>query len=159
MTHSSSVYDLHGHFTLTLWLWCCSSAQGVTWTRSTSLLKVEELNTGFACGCITPRPWGDTDIHLGSLHRLPPPYLHPPLTLLPISCWYRAKGNLLEGTPASGALLLTSSVSPILDYYCYQCCHLYYINAFSWQDQQHTVHGKVHARTKCRDECVLLSIQ
>lgn len=159
MTHSSSVSDLHDHFILTLWLWFHSSAQEVAWTRSTSLLKVEELNTEFACGSITPRPWGETDAHLEGLHRLLPPYPHSPLTLLPISCWYRAKGNLLEGTSASQALLLVRSVSLIPHYYCYQCCHLYYINPFSWQDQQHTVRGKVRARTKCRDECVLLSIQ
>lgn len=94
-------------------------------------VKGEELNAEFACGSITPRPWGETGAHPGGLHRLPPSCLYLPLTLLPISCWYRAKGNLLEGTPASQALLFMRSVSLIPHYYCYQCCHLYYINPFS----------------------------
>lgn len=161
VTHSSSVCDLHGHFILTLWLMLQLCAGG-SMDKEHKPVKgyiQKEQNTEFACGCITPRPWGDTDAHLGSFHRLPPRYPHSPLTLLPIFWWCRAKGNLLEGTPASWALLLMRSVSPIPHYYCYQCCRLYYIKAFSWQDQQHTVHGKVHARTKCREECVLLSIQ
>lgn len=106
-----------------------------------------------------PRPWGDTGVHLGSLHRLPPPSSHSPLTLLPISCWYRAKGNLLEGTPASRGSALHEVCQPyspllllsVLSLVLYQCIQL--------TRPAHTVHGKVHARTKCRDECVLLSIQ
>lgn len=61
VTGHSAVCDLHGHFALTLQLWCHSSAQEVAWARRGSFLKANELSAGFACGCITPRPWWDAD--------------------------------------------------------------------------------------------------
>lgn len=68
------------------------------------------------------------------------------------------RGSLAPSSPAP-ALLLARPVSPVPHYYCYHCCHLYYMNALSWQDHQHTMHGKVHVHTKYRDEYVLLSIE
>lgn len=144
MTHSSSVCDLHGHFILTLWLWCHSSAQEVAWTRSTSLLKVEELNTEFTC--ITPVPWGDTDAHFERLHRLPPTCLHSPLTLLHISCWYRAKDNLLEGRDPC----LSGSAPHEV---CQPCSPLLLLSVLSLISHQHVQLTRSAAHCAWKDIC------
>lgn len=139
---------------------CDSDAAALTGRRMDKEhkpVKGGELNTEFTC--ITPRFWRDTDAHHGCLHSRPPASPHSPLTLLPNSHWYRVKNNLLRGLLTLG-LCSSQGLSALLSTII-AISEVTFIISMHSADKISSMlcNGKVHACTKCRDECVLLSVQ